>query len=113
MAFASRSPLGFLLGAYRTGYRGAFVAGLLHGVFCIGCCWLLMLLVWVGGMMNLAWMAVLSLLVIMEKTAPGAERLVGAAGVVLVVLGAAQLLFSESGSFLTFDAIASMCRRPL
>jgi predicted metal-binding membrane protein len=107
MAFASRSPLGFLLGAYRTGYRGAFVAGLLHGVFCIGCCWLLMLLVWVGGMINLAWM------VIMEKTAPGAERLVGAAGVVLVVLGAAQLLFSESGSFLTFDAIASMCRRPL
>ena len=108
-----RSPLGFLLGAYRSGYRGAFVTGLLHGAFCIGCCWLLMALIWVGGMMNLLWMAVLSILVIMEKTVPGAEPLTRAAGVALLMFGIATLALPKGDSFLTLDALASLCGRSL
>jgi predicted metal-binding membrane protein len=50
-----RSPLRFLLERYRDGYRGALALGLVHGTLCVGCCWLLMLLAWVGGTMNLAW----------------------------------------------------------
>jgi predicted metal-binding membrane protein len=105
-----RSPLGFLMGAYRTGYGGAFATGLLHGAFCIGCCWLLMALVWVGGMMNLVWMALLSLLVILEKTAPRAEWLVRWAGAAMVAFGVVLLLLPRSDALLTLDALANLCR---
>ena len=106
-----RSPLGFLMGAYRAGYRGAFATGLLHGAFCIGCCWLLMCLVWVGGMMNLIWMGVLSLLVVTEKSAPGAEPFTKWAGIVLVALGAV-LLVTPGSDALMFDILSSLCRSP-
>lgn len=106
-----RSPLGFLLGSYRPGYGGAFEIGLLHGVYCIGCCWLLMALVWVGGMMNLTWMALLSVLVIAEKTLPTAEWLVKAAGVGLIAFGLAILLLPGNDVLLTLDTLASLCRR--
>ena len=49
-----RSPIGFLLGEWRPGARGALVMGLRHGLFCLGCCWALMALLFVGGVMNLA-----------------------------------------------------------
>ena len=104
-----RSPLGFLMGRFRPGYSGAFVIGLQHGAFCIGCCWLLMLLAWVGGMMNMAWMAALSLLVIAEKCVPQAGWLVNAAGGVLLAGGVALLLSSESADFLALDALRSLC----
>lgn len=104
-----RSPLGFLLGRFRTGYAGSFILGLHHGAFCIGCCWLLMLLAWVGGMMNIAWMAALSLLVIAEKCLPRAGWLVNAAGGVLMVAGIALLLTSGSDDFLALDALSSLC----
>jgi predicted metal-binding membrane protein len=104
-----RSPLGFLMGAYRSGYRGAFATGLLHGAFCIGCCWLLMCLVWVGGMMNLVWMGVLSLLVIIEKSAPGAEPFTKWAGIALVALGGV-LLVSPGSDALMLDIFSNLCR---
>lgn len=91
-----RTPVGFLSGAYRSGYGGAFLTGLQHGMFCIGCCWLLMALIWVGGMMNLAWMAALSLLVIVEKTAPRAEWLVKGAGALLIAAGFGLLVAPQS-----------------
>ncbi|MEO6564932.1 MAG: DUF2182 domain-containing protein, partial [Casimicrobiaceae bacterium] len=65
-----RTPIGFLLGEWRTGVRGAFVMGLRHGGFCLGCCWALMALLFVGGVMNLAWVAALSIAVAIEKLAP-------------------------------------------
>lgn len=106
-----RSPLGFLMGAYRTGYRGAFATGLQHGAFCIGCCWLLMCLVWVGGMMNLVWMGVLSLLVIIEKSAPGAEPFTKWAGIALMSIGVVLLVTPGSDSPM-LDIFSSLCRSP-
>lgn len=87
-----RTPLGFLLGEWRAGARGAFVMGLRHGLLCVGCCWALMALLFVGGVMNLAWIAALSLVVAVEKLAPGGERLAVALGVILLAAGFLRML---------------------
>lgn len=87
-----RAPAVFLSRHWRPGTVGALRLGVLHGAYCIGCCWMLMALLFVGGVMNLAWIAALSLLVLAEKVL-GAGRWVGrAAGVVLIAWGAAILL---------------------
>jgi predicted metal-binding membrane protein len=86
-----RSPLGFLLGEWRPGSRGAFVMGLRHGLFCVGCCWALMALLFVGGVMNLAWIAALSIAVAIEKLAPGGHILAPALGLALVGSGLVKL----------------------
>ena len=82
-----RTPLAFLLGEWRASVRGAFVMGLRHGSFCLGCCWALMALLFVGGAMNLAWVAALSVAVAIEKLAPHGERLAWALGVGLIGAG--------------------------
>jgi len=86
-----RTPLGFLLGEWRPGADGAFVMGLRHGLFCLGCCWDLMALLFVGGVMNLAWIAALSIAVALEKLLPRGERLAAALGLVLIGLGCFKL----------------------
>jgi predicted metal-binding membrane protein len=86
-----RSPLDFLLFHWREGAVGALVSGLRHGTFCLGCCWMLMALLFVGGIMNLAWIAGIALLVLIEKTLPLGGRMGRAAGVVLVLCGAVTL----------------------
>ncbi len=86
-----RSPLEFLMRYWRVGYRGAVGCGIRHGAFCLGCCWMLMALLFVGGLMNLLWIAGLALLVLVEKTLPWgvwASRLTGAA---LALWGMAML----------------------
>ena len=65
-----RSPLAFVTRYWRPGAAGALRLGLAHGLFCLGCCWTLMLLLFVGGVMNLAWIAALALVVTAEKYAP-------------------------------------------
>lgn len=65
-----QSPLLFIVRHYRAGPGGAFRLGLLHGMFCVGCCWALMLLLFVGGVMDLAWVALLGIVVLGEKLAP-------------------------------------------
>lgn len=65
-----RSPLAFLTQGWRPGWRGAVRLGLRHGLYCLGCCWALMLLLFAAGVMNLAWIAALTLIVIAEKLAP-------------------------------------------
>ena len=65
-----RSPLTFLLRGFRPGWRGALRLGFAHGFYCIGCCWALMLLLFVGGVMNLAWVAGLGAVVVVEKYGP-------------------------------------------
>lgn len=85
-----RSPLSFLFERYRGGYRGAVTLGLTHSALCAGCCWLLMLLAFVGGAMNLAWMAVLTLFVAAEKMLRAETVIVHAAA--LALLGAGTLL---------------------
>jgi predicted metal-binding membrane protein len=86
-----RTPLGFLIGEWRPGTRGGFVMGWRHGLFCVGCCWVLMALLFVGGVMNLAWIAAVSLAVALEKLWPGGQRLSLWLGVVLLIGGAARL----------------------
>jgi predicted metal-binding membrane protein len=66
-----QSPLGFMLSRWRDGRRGAFRMGLGHGAFCVGCCWALMALLFVGGVMNLAWIAALAAFVLLEKVTRG------------------------------------------
>lgn len=87
-----RTPAAFLTRHWRPRAAGALRLGLLHGGYCIGCCWMLMALLFVGGVMNLAWIAALTLLVLAEKHLPGGRWLGRAAGVVLVVWGIAVLL---------------------
>lgn len=62
-----QTPFGFLMAEWRDGDVGAFVMGVRHGLFCVGCCWVLMALLFVGGVMNLAWVAVLAGFVLLEK----------------------------------------------
>lgn len=86
-----RSPLQFLLFHWRDGWRGAFLSGLDHGAFCLGCCWMLMALLFVGGIMNLAWIAAIALLVLIEKTLPWGGWMGRLVGIALVLWGAATL----------------------
>lgn len=87
-----RTPLDFLIGHWRSGPRGAFVMGAQHGLYCLGCCWLLMALLFVGGIMNLAWVGALSLYVLLEKTVPGGRWLDRAAGLALILWGGTTLV---------------------
>lgn len=83
-----RSPALFLSRHYRPGRTGAFRLGLLHGAYCVGCCWLLMALLFVGGVMNLIWIAGLTLLVAAEKLLPGGLWLARISGIALIAWGA-------------------------
>lgn len=65
-----RSPLHFVMRYWKPGAAGAVRLGLRHGLYCLGCCWSLMLLLFVGGVMNLAWIAALATVVFVEKLAP-------------------------------------------
>jgi predicted metal-binding membrane protein len=62
-----RSPLGFLMTEWREGPSGALIMGLKAGLFCVGCCWLLMVLSFVLGVMNMVWMATLTAFMLLEK----------------------------------------------
>ena len=84
-----RAPAHFFASHFRPGWRGALRLGLYHGLYCLGCCWVLMGLLFVGGVMNLLWIASIALFVLIEKLIPGGVvggRLAGAA---LIALGAA------------------------
>ncbi|MFN8175604.1 MAG: DUF2182 domain-containing protein [Solirubrobacteraceae bacterium] len=65
-----RSPLGFLVGSWRDGARGALEMGARHGAWCLGCCWALMAALFALGVMSLAWMALVAALIALEKTLP-------------------------------------------
>lgn len=84
-----RSPAQFLSSHYKPGSSGAFQVGMLHGSYCVGCCWLLMALLFVGGVMNLLWVASLTLLVAAEKLIPGGLWLARIAGIAMILWGAA------------------------
>lgn len=87
-----RSPFHFLSTGWRDGTTGALLMGLRHGGWCLGCCWLLMALLFVAGVMNLAWVAVLAGLVLLEKAAPAGPLLGRVAGVALCGWGIWLLL---------------------
>jgi len=82
-----RSPIGFLMSYWRDGALGAATMGLRHGLYCVGCCWLLMVLLFVAGVMNLFWIAVITFFVLIEKAVPGGRIIAAASGVVIIAIG--------------------------
>lgn len=89
---ACRNPMTWLFGYWRNGDAGAFRMGLRHGGHCLGCCWALMLVMLVAGVMNLAWVALLSALMLAEKVLPRGDRAGRAAGLLLGAWGLILLL---------------------
>ena len=87
-----QSPAAFLSRHWRSGRLGALRMGVVHGAYCVGCCWSLMLLLFAGGIMNLVWIAGLALLVLVEKLVPGGDRLARLSGGVMLLVGAWLLL---------------------
>jgi predicted metal-binding membrane protein len=85
-----QTPFGFLMAEWREGAAGAFLMGVRHGIFCLGCCWVLMALLFVVGVMNLAWVAVLAGFVLLEKLV--AHRSVSWASAAVLVAGAVWLI---------------------
>jgi len=83
-----RHPGGFLLPRYQRGIGAAFRLGRQHGLFCLGCCWAIMLVGFAAGVANLWWMAALTVLMVFEKTGPGGQRGVRPIGVALLALAA-------------------------
>ncbi len=84
-----RSPVGFVVGHWRDGHVGALRMGVVHGLWCVGCCWGLMAALVALGLMNLGWMAAVALLIAGEKLLP---RVRWATGTVTVLLAAAALV---------------------
>lgn len=82
-----RNPLQFFVTRWRTGAGGAFRMGAEHGLFCVGCCWMLMLLLFVAGVMNLVWIALIAGFVFVEKLLPAGKFTSGFASVALVLSG--------------------------
>lgn len=82
-----RSPLSFLTTEWREGAGGAMLMGLKHGSYCVGCCWVLMALLFAAGVMNLYWVAGLALFVLLEKAIPRGVTLGRVTGVALIFTG--------------------------
>ena len=87
-----RSPAKFLTERRRPGAVGAFRMGIEHGVYCLGCCWFLMALLFVGGIMNLYWIVGLAAFVALEKLTPWGDGISKAAGIALFVWGGLIIL---------------------
>ncbi|CDX62944.1 conserved membrane hypothetical protein [Mesorhizobium plurifarium] len=101
-----RTPIGFILTSWRDGQLGAVRMGLQHGLFCLGCCWLLFLALFPLGIMNIAAMAAVTLLVFAEKTFPYGELIAKVSGVALLLYGAAVLVFPQAlPTFQPMDAM--------
>jgi len=82
-----RSPLGFLMTHWRDGAGGAFRMGASHGLFCLGCCWALMILLFAVGVMNLVWVAAITILVLIEKLTPSGLVLSRVSGLAMIGFG--------------------------
>jgi predicted metal-binding membrane protein len=83
-----RSPLGFLVGTWRDGRRGALDMGARHAAWCVGCCWALMAALFALGVMSLAWMALVAALITLEKTLPWRRLVTWGTAAVLLILAA-------------------------
>jgi predicted metal-binding membrane protein len=96
--FQCQTPLAFILrhGGFRGDPVGALTLGIKHGIYCIGCCWALMALLFVGGVMNLTWIAALAILVLLEKVVPAGRIIARLAGIGFVAAGGWLLM---SGTF--------------
>jgi predicted metal-binding membrane protein len=93
-----RSPFGFVLNRWRSGLAGALGMGLEHGLYCLGCCWILMALLFAVGAMNLLWVAGLAAVVLVEKLFPSGVWIAGIGGLLLIAWGVALLGGSLPGT---------------
>lgn len=82
-----RAPAHFISQRWRGGLSGAFGMGSSLGVYCLGCCWILMGLLFIGGLMNLLWVAAIAAFILLEKTVPLADRGARVVGVVMIAVG--------------------------
>jgi predicted metal-binding membrane protein len=94
-----RSPLSFLLRHWQEGPSGALRMGIRHGTYCVGCCWALMALLFVLGVMNLLWVTGLAVLVLLEKVLPAGKWVTRGGGAALLVWGIFVLLGPALGAF--------------
>ena len=90
-----RSPLGFLFGHWREGWQGGLAMGRAHALYCLGCCWALMVVLVVAGAMSLAWVLLIAAIVAAEKLLPRGEWIARTTGIVLVLLGLAVVVRPE------------------
>jgi predicted metal-binding membrane protein len=86
-----RGPADFFTRNWRKGMGGAFRMGLVHGAYCLGCCWVLMGLLFFGGVMNLLWIAAITFFVLLEKVLPSGDRGGKVAGALMLAAGGAML----------------------
>jgi predicted metal-binding membrane protein len=82
-----RTPMSFVLTSWRDGYGGSFRMGIQHGAYCLGCCWLLFLILFPLGVMNVAAMAIITAVIFLEKSTPIGPRIAQVAGAALVLYG--------------------------
>lgn len=91
-----RHPGAYLLRYYRSGAIGGLKLGLGHAMFCLGCCWALMLVMFAAGVAHLYWMAVLALIMVIEKTFPSGDRLVYPVGAIFFIISLTALIAPAS-----------------
>lgn len=96
-----RTPLGFMLTDWRPGRGGAFRMGLNHGKYCVGCCWAMMMVLFVGGVMSLTTIAALSSIVLVEKLVPRGEVIAKIGGAILIACGLSFVALDLAGYPLT------------
>jgi predicted metal-binding membrane protein len=94
---ACRSPAAFLVEHWRPGVAGGWHLGVANGLFCLGCCWALMLLLFVGGVMNLWWITALTVFVLLEKIAPLGVQGGRLSGLLMTAFGLWTLFRAASG----------------
>ena len=82
-----RSPMGFFIIHWQDGHRGALEMGLRSGIYCVGCCWAIMVLMFVAGVMNVFWMAILAIFILAEKLIPWGRRFSQLSGYFLIAWG--------------------------
>ena len=89
---ACRTPMGFLMTSWRDGSTGALRMGVHHGTLCLRCCWALMILLFVLGVMNLVWVGVLAVFVLAEKVSRRGEAVSVIGGVIMILWGVGAVL---------------------
>jgi predicted metal-binding membrane protein len=90
-----RTPISFILNSWRDGYAGSFRMGAEHGVYCLGCCWMLFVILFPLGMMNVAAMALITLLIFAEKSTPVGRQMAALAAAGLIAYGVLVIAFPD------------------
>lgn len=100
-----RTPLDFIQRHWKEGKKGALGMGIENGFYCLGCCWMLMVLLFVAGIMNLLWIALIALFVLIEKVSPQIKWIPYAAGIALIAYGCLLLISTPSPNTSSYSNI--------